>query len=363
MRRSLKKASMKTHPFLHISAAMVFAIVVSSYQLANAQPEATPPESSKTGPSKDAVDDSEPMFYTSENVSHAAECPSGTKQKILKFYNDITGIECLKGETMHGPQVRFGKAYSLGPSKKSGLVKRSEEHYRIGKKHGLSREWRWTDEKYYLYQEVTHVNGSEEGPARLWYENGALQSDGVRKDGRCKVCKSWFPSGKMKSETAKSKRTDYFESGKKKSQGPMHKDGYSQIGKWSHWYSNGNLKSVGSYAKDGSHHKDGKWTTYFKTGQKESEGVYRAASQYGKWTTWYENGNKAAVEFFEASGLETSWHENGTKAHEGKLGKFGYCGVHRCWDAEGEPIPCEFMADDRYCERTEAGAKCTRKCR
>ena len=71
--------------------------------------------------------------------------------------------------------------------------------------------------------------------------------------------------------------------------------------------------------------KDGKWTFWYKNGQKRSEGTYKGVDeighplQQGKWTEWYENGQKKSEITYKdgkEDGLWTYWDENGQKKSE-----------------------------------------------
>lgn len=49
------------------------------------------------------------------------------------------------------------------------------------------------------------------------------------------------------------------------------------------------LKGLGNH-KGGK--KDGHWTLFYLTNQKQSEGVYKSGLPEGHWTNWYKNGSK-----------------------------------------------------------------------
>ena len=72
---------------------------------------------------------------------------------------------------------------------------------------------------------------------------------------------------------------------------------------------------------------EGKKTTYYENGQKESELTFKDGKEDGLSTQWYENGQKKDEETFKdgkEDGLNTRWYENGQKSFEGtyKNGKF-----------------------------------------
>ena len=64
--------------------------------------------------------------------------------------------------------------------------------------------------------------------------------------------------------------------------------------------------------------KDGKWTWWYKNGQKEKEGNYkgmgrRYLKKEGLWTTWYKNGQKFYEKIYKDGELIESkkWDRDG----------------------------------------------------
>jgi len=67
-----------------------------------------------------------------------------------------------------------------------------------------------------------------------------------------------------------------------------------QTGNWTYWHSNGKVSiqcrlESNVYAQQ---RFEGKFTSFFENGQKESEGLYRNSERTGTWTYWYPNGQK-----------------------------------------------------------------------
>ena len=88
-------------------------------------------------------------------------------------------------------------------------------------------------------------------------------------------------------------------------EGIIDKEGKKQ-GKWKTYYLTGELKSEGSYSNA---FKKGKWVFYFRNGSIEQEGFYDAAGRYtGKWKWYYENGKILRTEEFR-KGLEDGYLE------------------------------------------------------
>jgi antitoxin component YwqK of YwqJK toxin-antitoxin module len=68
-----------------------------------------------------------------------------------------------------------------------------------------------------------------------------------------------------------------------------------KMGKWTEWYTTGEKKSEGITRME----KDGKWTEWYKNGQK-SEGNVHGWEKRWKWTYWelYDNGLKFKEELY-----------------------------------------------------------------
>ena len=107
----------------------------------------------------------------------------------------------------------------------------------------------------------------------------------------------------------------------------------------------GKKEFEGSY-KDGK--KDGKWTEWFKDGQKEEEGTYfkgedkmyeigKKILKVGLWTYWYENGQKWYERTYKdgkEDGLWTKWYKNGQMERE-ETYKDGNIVSYKRWNEDG----------------------------
>ena len=100
----------------------------------------------------------------------------------------------------------------------------------------------------------------------------------------------------------------------------------------------------GSY-KDGK--KDGKWTKWYKNGQKYEIRNWKSGIEHGKITLWYENGQKRHEETIKNGvydgGKITRWYENGQKQLETFNMNGQGDGYHFEWDKYGRKI-----VDDIY---------------
>jgi antitoxin component YwqK of YwqJK toxin-antitoxin module len=123
------------------------------------------------------------------------------------------------------------------------------------------------------------------------------------------------------------------------------KDG-EQVGDtiYEYHYSNDQIESVENHKlviKDGIHSytKDGKWTKWYKNGQKESEVNWKEGKQNGKETWWYENGQISLEANFKDDivlGAATGWHENGQKEFEENYKNGVVNGKTTSWNENGQ---------------------------
>lgn len=71
--------------------------------------------------------------------------------------------------------------------------------------------------------------------------------------------------------------------------------GEKRHGKWTYWYKNGEKQLEGEYVRD---KKTGLWVKWHQNGAKATEGDFLYGKMHGKWTDWHGNGEKA---------LESHW--------------------------------------------------------
>jgi hypothetical protein len=96
------------------------------------------------------------------------------------------------------------------------------------------------------------------------------------------------------------------------------------------------VKARGCIDRDakGNDRLQGKWEWFYKSGQKEAEGVFKdgfvggekdetgipKSGREGSWTFWHDNGQKESAWTFKAGkveGAHTHWYKNGKKKAEG----------------------------------------------
>jgi len=136
-------------------------------------------------------------------------------------------------------------------------------------------------------------------------------------------------------------KTYYYESGEKMSEGIMN---YGRLeGKWTYWYENGQIQTVGNYIKDKEDSiwiyyslnnivlsegnfkkgmKDGKWDFYYDDGSISHTGIYKDDRVDEKWNYYYQNGNVMQEMNYirdHLNGEWTSWYEEGSLHEKGFL--------------------------------------------
>ena len=72
---------------------------------------------------------------------------------------------------------------------------------------------------------------------------------------------------------------------------------------YSCWYVNGQIKVTGTLSSNAGASpqsgRTGKWTFWYKNGQKKAESLYKDGKLDGPSTSWYENGQKKAESFYK----------------------------------------------------------------
>lgn len=117
------------------------------------------------------------------------------------------------------------------------------------------------------------------------------------------------------------------------------------------YYDNGQVKFIGSYNAQNEPH--GEWTTYYRNGQIERQGVYSKGHPTGTWKEYYDNGQLKAQLAFLLRGNETvkngnyvMYHENGKVAVKGRYISGRKVGKWIKYDEEGNVIPEEEESEE-----------------
>ena len=131
--------------------------------------------------------------------------------------------------------------------------------------------------------------------------------------------------------------TEFYKDGNKRFEGSYLKG--SKHGIWKEWSESGYLVLQSHYFKD---KLNGEWTTFRSNGTKLWAGNYINGLEDGLWVAWYENGQKKSEgvkkegKFF--TGLYTEWSDQGVKVLEGAYEQWGKHGIWRGYDDFGNKV-------------------------
>ena len=138
--------------------------------------------------------------------------------------------------------------------------KRSDGHYKEGKKEGLFTIWLGDKVKFI---ETNYKDGNMDGLATTWFLDGKIKA------------KTHYKNGKKDGSYS-----SWYENGDKK------EEGHIKSGKWTKWYENGNKKEESSRNDSGSFQ-----TLWHDNGQKMQEGNFnKNGIMDGLWTHWDSDG-------------------------------------------------------------------------
>lgn len=114
-------------------------------------------------------------------------------------------------------------------------------------------------------------------------------------------------------------------------------------------YENGNIKSVRSFRKS---LMQGKAKYFYDDGKKWQVSNYILDASCGKFTEWYSNGNiKTKRNLLYGSGSVTDYHTNGNIWKKGVLDKFQEDGIWKTYDSLGN-----IFAEENYLKGFRNGA-------
>ncbi|QGJ71620.1 Hypothetical protein PBC10988_33270 [Planctomycetales bacterium 10988] len=119
-------------------------------------------------------------------------------------------------------------------------------------------------------------------------------------------------------------------------QGTYDADGNKQ-GKWTYFYKNGQREREGSFLQGV---EEGEWVYWYPNGQRKQAGQFETGLRQGNWTFWYENGQKFKEGKFQRDrqvGKWNFWHENGQRARSGVYQDGAEYGEWLAWSEDGKP--------------------------
>jgi|GEM_PF-3556282 len=247
------------------------------------------------------------------------------------------------------PSGDFVEFYANGNKSREGAFGESTADVKRGREEGAWKEW-W--ENGQLMRTVSYDNGQMKGPCTEWYANGQKRFETIfvvgaflnspkdeMMDG---MTREWHENGQLMSEGAYMKGLrdglwkEWYPSGALHTEAIYDKAKLS--GAVTEYYENAKIRSKGAYEVKGRFKKrTGHWTTFYESGEKESEGEYIDNDKAGRWQEWYANGNQREDGFFEKGaydGKYKDYFENGQLRSEGEFkskGKLKLHGNHGFW--------------------------------
>lgn len=300
-----------------------------------------------------------------------------------------------------------GRIVNILEYRKGSLLKKNRVN-RYDKQKQKTGLWVETDSLYRIQKSIQYLNNMKNGFLKEYDSNGnlvklekyindILQAE-EKELNKVKLQKSFFENGNVKSQGSfiegtpvgihtyydslgNAENARYYLSGFLVSEGRVDNQGRKQ-GEWKEYFSNGNVKSVGSYLDD---LKTGSWKYFFSEGQKEQTGDYLKGLPTGRWNWFYEDGKLLRDEYFklgkeegysyellsggdtlsageydrgqregkwffrqgdqkitgefvagEMNGLWVHYYDTGQKSFEGEFRESLAVGLHKSWHHNGE---------------------------
>lgn len=133
------------------------------------------------------------------------------------------------------------------------------------------------------------------------------------------------------------KFTEYYKNGQKFSEGDF--DNGVPNGAWSYWHDNGQLAKTVNFAKGAP---DGAWEVFRADGTLQSKKGYKAGKREGDWVIYYEDGKTPKIEQKyvngELSGQRNTFFPSGKKRQEANFADGKLEGQMTEWDESGRKV-------------------------
>ncbi len=142
----------------------------------------------------------------------------------------------------------------------------------------MEGHWKFWYESGKLNQEGNYEANSEVGQWLSYYEDGSKMLIAEYQDDAYKLIDYWDENGRQLITNGNGKYQTFFSSGQMESQGTITNGIYTD--QWSFWYENGQLKEVGDYVQG----------EYFIKNSWEDSGNTQVVNGNGKYVAYYENG-------------------------------------------------------------------------
>ena len=220
---------------------------------------------------------------------------------------------CLIFETVEGIDKKdfFEDDYSSFQDQVQNI--RLKQTFKKGKRHGLFESLtnhREHDEQYW-YEHLERISenykhGKKHGPRQWFYENGALKSKCLYKNGvrhgemhayyNNKISCDDFPDEINLSRSSGTVSTENNRKSQRLLQQGNYKNG-KEDGLWQTFSEKGSLLAEGHY-KDGA--RDGLWQTFYQEGQLYKQGYYKNGKEDGLWEGYFEDHRVKERKFYKS---------------------------------------------------------------
>ena len=122
-----------------------------------------------------------------------------------------------------------------------------------------------------------------------------------------------YRSKKLKQRTGP--YISFYKNGNKRSEGEYHRG--KRFRSWTWWYKNGQLKKLGTYDENGK--KEGQWKMWHSDGKLDREGIFIDDAYHGEWKWFFENGQMSAKEIYDLGEIKKVefWDKDGLKLEDG----------------------------------------------
>ena len=181
------------------------------------------------------------------------------------------------------------------------------------KKHGEIRAY-WINQK--LKRIENFKVGVADGEFKEFFISGDLMSKGVTESGLPRGTWEWYYENSLKKremvygdDGIRTKSMEWYKKGNKKYEQGW--NGNIQHGKCKYWNKEGKIIKDYNY-RNGKLH--GKFTDYYITGIKRSQGQMKFDMMNGNWIFWFHNGKKEVeceTELGNPFGSANIYHDNG----------------------------------------------------
>ena len=133
------------------------------------------------------------------------------------------------------------------------------------------------------------------------------------------------------------KYTEYYRNGQKFTEGNF--DGGVHDGPWSYWHENGQLAKTINFQKGSP---DGTWDVFRADGTLQAKKAYKAGKRDGSWVVYHEDGKTPKIEqtFVDGavSGLRKTYFPSGKNRQEANFTNGQLDGKMTEWDESGRKI-------------------------